>query len=401
MNISASIAPLTALPQIPETRGIIFVAISTLIMAYSTLIGTIPILILYAMWLPYIFYKRKFTLTPSLDIALPLVYGIFCITSTIWSDYPSVSLYAGTQYISMIVCAVIIARIVRFETFIKGLSLGVFFVLLAPYHTGSFVIEGLFGSKNQAGYFAQIGILTSLLLFFHIKKAPGQTFIFAILPFAISTLSLVLSNSVSSIISAASVLGISGAMYGLTLLPKQTRPVLMAFSILGLATFAIVISAFNIDMEGEVLEFFGKDRTLTGRTDLWQYGLQLAQSNPVLGVGYSALWVVGQPDAERLWAEFFINTKTGFHFHNLYIESWVELGLIGLTFIVGMLTIFCIQSIRPILKQPPSLEIIFSIGVAFMFISRSFVEVDLLNSYGIGPLLFFSVFPRLFHRKAG
>ncbi len=74
----------------------------------------------------------------------------------------------------------------------------------------------------------------------------------------------------------------------------------------------------------------GKDSTLTGRTYLWQQGIEAAKASPLVGVGYQAYWVQGFSEAERLWEEFYIGSRAGFHFHNTFIEAVVETGLIGL-----------------------------------------------------------------------
>ena len=93
---------------------------------------------------------------------------------------------------------------------------------------------------------------------------------------------------------------------------------------------ATVVIGLNIGALDLLLGAFGKDATLTGRTYLWAEGLAAARENPFLGVGYQAYWVQGFPEAERLWEEFYIGSRSGFHFHNTYIEVLVELGFVGL-----------------------------------------------------------------------
>ena len=62
-------------------------------------------------------------------------------------------------------------------------------------------------------------------------------------------------------------------------------------------------------------------------------GWAAAAETPVVGIGYQAYWVQGFSEAERLWAEFYITSRSGFHFHNTYIEVLVELGFVGLVLI--------------------------------------------------------------------
>ena len=54
--------------------------------------------------------------------------------------------------------------------------------------------------------------------------------------------------------------------------------------------------------------------------------------DPILGVGYDAFWVPGTHEAEVLWQQFGIIERSGFHFHNLVINEFVDLGLLGLSF---------------------------------------------------------------------
>lgn len=381
---------------LPPFMGIIFVAITTLIMAYSHLVSVLPILIMYGMWFPFLYYKNQFTLRPSIDLALPLIFAGYCILSTLWSDYPGHSLYSGIQYLSMILCSLIIARRLSLIDFMRGISLGVLLVLIGTFHTGTFSFDGLFGSKNQVGFFAEIGILVSVFLLFLSHQTLLQKILFALLPLTLSFICLGLSHSASSVISTMTVLIVSGIGLLIGKLSHPNRPIFLALVLLATITTGFSLYAFQIDLQSEILELFGKDKTLTGRTDLWAYGVSFAKNNLIFGNGYNAFWVEGRLEAESLWEEFFILTKTGFHFHNLYIQSWVDLGIMGLVILVSLVLIFSLKSISTLIRDGSSLSTIFPIALAFMFISRSFVEVDILNAFGIGPLLFFSMFPRVY-----
>ena len=68
--------------------------------------------------------------------------------------------------------------------------------------------------------------------------------------------------------------------------------------------------------------------------------LKAAGSSPaalyscIVGAGYQAYWVQGFAAAEHLWLEFYIPARSGFHFHNTYIEVLVELGFVGFALLV-------------------------------------------------------------------
>lgn len=382
------------LTQLPDSRAIPFVAITTLVMAFSMLAGPLSIILMYALWLPLIYYKGQFTIRPSVGIIFPILFALYCLLSSIWSDYPAHSLYSATQYASMIMCAIIIAQRVNLNTFLKGIALGTTLVLMVPLLIDTTTAMRIFGSKNQIGFFAEISVFTSTLLFFHIKKSPQQLFAFCIMPFLISSICLITSHSASSVLSTAAVLTITALAYGVGTFSKTARLPILLLILFGAFTIAFSLYAFQIDLQGEVLEFFGKDRTLTGRTDLWADGLSFAKQRLVLGDGYSAFWMQGRPEAERLWAEFYIDAKTGFHFHNLFVQTLVDLGITGLILLITMLGVLVIRSMKNLLRHGALLGTLFPLGLSFLFLTRSLVEVDILNAYGIGPLLFFSALPR-------
>ena len=121
----------------------------------------------------------------------------------------------------------------------------------------------------------------------------------------------------------------------------------------------------------------------------------------MFGHGYSAFWVQGNPRAEQLWFDFGILSRVGFHFHNLYIESFVELGAVGLFIISSFLFVIMWRCIYFTLQQGMKIEFVLPLAISVMFLIRSLVEVDLIGTFSIGPVLFFSILPRLSVRESG
>jgi O-antigen ligase len=78
---------------------------------------------------------------------------------------------------------------------------------------------------------------------------------------------------------------------------------------------------------GAIFEFFGRDSTLTGRTDVWDLVWDQIQKRYWLGYGYQAFWVDPIGPATRIWLELKWNTP---EVHNGYLELWLGLGFIGL-----------------------------------------------------------------------
>lgn len=350
------------------------------------------------MWLPRLVWRGRRTLASSrLLLAIP-GWGLL---SVIWSDFPAESLYRGGEYASLILCTVIMANSVSPKSFVRGLIIGCSLTLLASLISGKYGVDpfsgnyslvGLFGSKNMVGLFAEMLIM---LCFIGLYFEQGFLYkgIWCVSPLLLGFLCLFLSKSASSVMSLVAAFGFIVALSLLAKLPRQFRLLGLAYFIVILASGAGVVYAF--DGQDDILQFFGKSRTLTGRTTLWEIGMTHGMQAPILGHGFGAFWVQGFAPAEALWYRFGIALRTGFHFHNLYIEAFVELGAVGVILFGLLLWGGLLKSTLLVLRHGMKAEYLLAFAVSLVFVLRSFVEVDLLGTYGVGPFMLFPLFPML------
>lgn len=385
----------------PEWLGVAFVALTTVIMAYSALISVVPILVLYGLWFSQIIFHKPFVLRPGRDMVLPALFAFYNLFTIFWSDHPRGTLIIGLEFVSMIMCIVIIARIVALETMVKGVAIGTFLVLAALFHTGQFSFDGLFGSKNMVGLYAEIAIFIGVVLLFHLRRKFWELMMFAVPPLALGLVCLALSHSASSLASLLIVLAVCAAAVVMGVFPRGLRPVFFGVAGLGVATIVVFLAAYHIDLQAEILHALGKNPTLTGRTVLWAEGLRIGMDAPLLGHGYAAFWVTGQPDAERLAAMFGIPGAGRFHFHSMFVQAFVDLGLIGLFLLSLMVFGSAVLAVMNIIRDGVRLETMFMLGIAAMFLIRAFVEVDFNGPFGIGVFLFYWATVRLFSQKDG
>jgi exopolysaccharide production protein ExoQ len=168
------------------------------------------------------------------------------------------------------------------------------------------------------------------------------------------------------------------------------RGVLGALGLLGAGAVALAFGGFDM-----LLAAFGKNATLTGRTYLWSQGLAAAAQAPLLGVGYQGYWVEGFPEAERLWAEFYITAHTGFHFHNTYVEVLVELGVVGVLLLALVLIRTTAGYLVRFLDNRDDVAARIMLGLLAMLLMRSLVEVDVTTPYAVGSLLLYYSAARL------
>jgi exopolysaccharide production protein ExoQ len=388
-----------AFPCIPDGAATLYVALSVIIMAYSSLFTAFPILVFLLLWFRHIVYKGAYILRLSSTLAAALIFPFLACYSAFWSDYPLSTIYHGIELLTLAASAVIMTRIVRIKPFIKGLLLGVIIVMGVTLASGNYAedylsktrsLMGFFGSKNEVGFFAEIGIYLSLLMLVN-RSTFIEKIIFSLFPLGLCSVCLVLSKSATSVASLAILLSLSVVAYMITQIPPKLRGLALTGITLGLITGGLIITTGHFDIVNAALDALGKSPTLTGRTYLWAEGLKNGMDHPILGYGYSAFWVPGRPQAEQYWYEFFIPGKSGFHFHNLFIQTFVDLGLAGLLLMAWMLLASCGRGLGLVWRSGVTLESGLVFGLSFLFLLRSCFEVDVLGPYGMGPLLFFSL----------
>ncbi|WP_254695222.1 O-antigen ligase [Leisingera sp. NJS201] len=102
-----------------------------------------------------------------------------------------------------------------------------------------------------------------------------------------------------------------------------------------LGTLSLVVPYSRIDPVEKVLDAFGKDRSLTGRTGLWSYAEQQIAKEPLLGVGAGGFWRYhSSPLVKRIYEEYYKGPRDVFNFHSSFYEIAVHQGLIGLGLVI-------------------------------------------------------------------
>lgn len=388
-------------PYIGDRRASLYVAASTIIMAHGSIFGPASIVLFYAMWLPRIRSNGRLAIRFGKNTALTIALAAWCCASAAWSQYPAKSIYSALEYTSLIACALIMASRVRMAPFLRGLVYGSSLTLLAALASGRFGVDpfsgkyslvGQFGSKNVVGLFAELLVLGALILFPYTRGVLPRTLGCA-LPGLLGLACLHLSKSATSVISLVGATTLLAVLYAVTRMPRNGR--LVTFFAVAAWLSAVSAAGYFLEWDRAVLEFFGKSTTLTGRTSLWDKGVAHGLESPVVGHGFASFWVVGHLPAEQLWYRYGIYGRVGFHFHNLYIQAFVDLGVVGAGLIAMILAQVMLKAATLILRHGMQLGYVAPAAFASMFAIRSFAEVDIMGTYGIGTMVFFALPPRL------
>jgi len=112
---------------------------------------------------------------------------------------------------------------------------------------------------------------------------------------------------------------------------------------------ALVIWLLNdvLHLKEFVLSFLGRNPTLTNRTEVWQT-LEAFAVNPVVGTGFMSFWTGER--LERVWRLLGAGINQA---HNGYLEQYLNLGYIGVAFIV-IIMLSGLLSVRRHLNVDPA-----------------------------------------------
>jgi exopolysaccharide production protein ExoQ len=121
----------------------------------------------------------------------------------------------------------------------------------------------------------------------------------------------------------------------------QRNPIFLKTLIPALFCLYLILN-FGFDMNGSMAEAVGKDPTLTDRSKIWAFVLGM-HTNPLVGTGYQSFWL--GPRLEWFWQNAGLGHLN--EAHNGYLEVYLELGLVGIAFLIT----FLIASYRTICRM--------------------------------------------------
>jgi exopolysaccharide production protein ExoQ len=318
----------------------------------------------------------------------------FALLSTLWSQAHAETLRLSVEDIVTYGCAVLSALLLQPRALLVMMTISLIIisaVSVALGHqtvdplSGAMTFVGVFASKNQLGFFSSLMFLGALALILD-SRQPIRWRLLGCAAVPASLPLIVLSRSATSLASVIVALGVFVLGLPLSRLSRfgRARWLFAALVILLLGALPLLVARAAA---GEFfLNLLGKDATLTGRTDLWRYAATIIPDHPVLGYGFQAFWLHDSVDAESLWAAFRVASRTGFHFHNTYIETTVELGYVGATMLAVTIFAILVGSIRWS-WQARSVPAAFFVALMCCLIIRSFAEVDALPPLQIGTFI--------------
>lgn len=294
----------------------------------------------------FILFKRKlsWSLLIKNNIWIFLIF-LYCGVSIVWSDVPYASLKAWIKVMIIPLMALIILTeqnpIESLKTVIKRMAyilipLSIVLIKFFPLygrsyspHSGTPFYGGVASYKNGLGVLCMI---TGLFLAWDLikmlrNKFPHSNKMPLLINFVLIGMIiwlLIMANSATAV--ASYIIGISILIaLELPFVKSNIRNMnVFVFFLLFLALLIFLV--FNASES--LVRSLGRDMTLTGRTVIWQKVLSI-DINPIIGTGYASFWL-----GER--GEFLLdlNWQRLTQAHNGYIETYLNLGMIGLFLLI-------------------------------------------------------------------
>lgn len=274
------------------------------------------------------------------------IFFIYCFLAIFWSDFPFVSFKRWIKVIGHPVMvlviltepdpiAALIALMKRCAFIVVPISIT--FIRYYPQWgrvfdmwNGAPVDTGITTNKNALGCDCLIlgfFFFWYLLQVRQMERGPARRNELIFTSGFLIAIWYLLSKAQSSTSSVSLLIAIGVVwVVGLKSINKK---LIGTYAIVAVVIVAVAQGVFGI--YDHVLHFLHKNPTLTDRTLLWKELLKV-EINPLLGTGFEGFWLGARREA--LWAKHWWQPNEA---HNGYLETYLNLGLIGLSVLVGLL----------------------------------------------------------------
>lgn len=333
-----------------------------------------------------ILFKKHFSFSTLLKNNIPVVLILtYSLISVLWSRDAGISFRRwGREAVAFIIALILYAEKNPIRSLTSGLKRAIYAalplsLLLIKYFpaygrsygrwSGEVMWEGIASQKNGL---AMICSLSILYLFWSLgqdlnnwsrlsSKLPVFIDVFMIL----LALYLMMGPRRTLSYSATSFLSL---LVGLTLLIALKGVVKRGINIKNkIKIFAVIIIATGVFMPflGEIPikslpALLNRNETLTGRTEIWRELIPYAKQNLLLGHGFGGFWTTS------------LRNRIASHAHNGYLDTILDIGIIGLLLFISFILCVLIKSLRSL--EAENYPSYFFLTLIFVFIFRNISE---------------------------
>lgn len=322
-------------------------------------------------------------------------FPAWCALSVLWGLKTGDIVKISAQlFLTVFICYCAALRLDRRQILqsllIAGGIYGLASLLMEP--TGGKAARGVFSSKNTMGL--SMVLLWSTALCIALDRVQAGWLRLVALGLAAVAIVLVFRAQ-----SATAVLLAGGTavliLFGLATLDRGLfHPgvllTLLGAGAAGLIGAGLVLALHDVDLAAFILEKFGKDATLTGRTVLWGYAFEQIREHPLLGVGARGFWTPQDwtSPARRIYIDFHKEFDAIFTFHNSYLEIAVHQGLIGAAIGISAFLWAVWQVLASALRRS-TMPRMFFVVIAAVLMARNMTEPGLMSAFSMMPMVLY------------
>jgi len=257
--------------------------------------------------------------------ALLMVYTVVLVLSSVMAVRPAAAYAKWELYFSWVLIYLLITNIITTEKrfFVFSLAFLLYSFKMSQHGFRSWMMSGFsftdWGVTGAPGWFhnsGEVGIQMCIFLplsvefILALRRHWGRyTRLFFYLFPTTAVATIVASSSRGALIGGAAL-----ALWWVARSKHRVRS-LVAIAVVGALTWAVVPPE-----QKQRFSTAGQDETSVSRLDRWQAGIEMANENPVFGIGYNNWGVVYGPLS-----------------HNIFIEAWSELGYSGLFAFIALI----------------------------------------------------------------
>lgn len=292
-------------------------------------------------------------LIPALTLILALL--ILAVASTLWSNYPDITIRRSSSLLTTMLWAWYVAARLAPKDIIKLIAQTIGLMALASLATVVLAPDtaidapdqapgwrGLFGDKNNFGDVMAIGAVTYFYLMMA-RPRRGGVFFYYLCGLVVCALPLILSQSRTSWI-----IGLVGPAIVLILkLMRGRAGVAIAAWTVGimLLVAALVFVKQEISVVAPLL---GRQTDLTGRVELWSAVMPYIADRPLLGHGLAAFWYKDSQSVANIWDTIGWRPPTA---HEGWLDLLLDLGFVGVAFLAAQIFFLLVRGTRAIVNN--------------------------------------------------
>ena len=289
-----------------------------------------------------------------------VLYFLYCLLSVVWTDQPFVLIKRWVKELGVpIMVLVMLTEPVPYEAVLITLRrlsylflpLSVLFVKYYPAlgrgyrHDGSPLYTGIGSQKNDLGLMCFIAGFYFAWKYLNKQRADitaHTAIINDLLLIGMLSWLLTLSDSKTSIVCLGAVV----AMLLVAKLPLLASRPSRVITLVGVSALVFVALERVFNITEFLLPLLGRDSTLTSRTKIWAV-VESLEGNSIVGAGFMSFWS-GQR-METIWRAVGARLNQA---HNGYLEQYLNLGYLGVGFIVLIMLAALLTARRELSTDP-------------------------------------------------